>query len=135
MQTGDPLLTAPQAQAYLKLIETFAGELEVAIGAIVAGTLPTLEESVARQQAECARLVAWTEMMAVRKSQDTALAPVDEQLADRILAASNILLKLNRRYSALLKHSGETLRLLSSLSRSYDGQRDPSNLHTWSCDL
>lgn len=135
MQTGASSLTASQAQAYLHLIEALAGELEVATGAIVAGLLPTLEESIARQQSECAKLIAWTEIMAARRSQDATPAPLDAELADRILTASNILLKLNRRYSALLKHSGETLRLLAGLSPSYHGQIDSSKLHTWSCDL
>jgi hypothetical protein len=135
VQTGASSLTASQAQAYLHLIEAFAGELEIATGAIIAGMLPTLEESVARQQNECAKLIAWTELMAARRSQEDVPAPLDTELADRVLAASNILLKLNRRYSALLKHSGETLRLLAGLSPSYHGQMDSSKLHTWSCDL
>lgn len=135
MQTGSVRLTREQAEAYLNTLETLAGELETATEAIIAGALPTLEESVSRQQAECSKLIAWTELVAARRAQQTSSDPIDDALAERILAASNILLKLNRRYSALLKHSGDTLRVLTGVSRSYRGQGLPTNLHTWSCDL
>ncbi len=136
MHTEAVRLTPTQAQAYLDSLESLASELEVATGAIVAGALPTLEESVARQQTECAKLIAWTELVVARRAQQSGTsAPLDGELADRILAASNILLKLNRRYSALLKHSGDTLRLLTGLSRGYHEHAGATNYHTWSCEL
>lgn len=136
MQPGAVRLTPAQAQEYLNSLEALGNELEAATNAIVTGALPSLEESVARQQAECAKLIAWTELMAARQASRTVPAEsADDELVQRILTASSILLKLNRRYSALLQHSGDTLRLLAGLSNSYRGQTAPSNLHTWSCEL
>ena len=134
MQTGSVRLTAEQAEAYLNTLDILASELEAATEAIISGALPTLEESVTRQQAECSKLIAWTELVAARRAQHPSSEEIDDALAERILAASNILLKLNRRYSALLKHSGDTLRLLTGVTRGYHGQSFPA-LHTWSCDL
>ena len=136
MHTGAARLTQAQAQAYLDSLEALASELETATDAIVAGALPTLEESVARQQTECTKLIAWSELMAARKAhQDSQSTLIDAEFAERIVAASSILLKLNRRYSALLKHSGDTLRLLTRLRRGYRGHNQPANIHTWSCEL
>ncbi len=136
MQPEAVRFTPTQATDYLTSLESLARELETATEAIIAGALPSLEESVARQQAECSRLIVWTELMAARRAHNIVPAEAaDAALLDRILTASSILLKLNRRYSALLKHSGDTLRLLSGLSRSYHGQMEASALRTFSCEL
>lgn len=136
MQPEAVRLSPTQATEYLNSLEGLAKELEAATEAIIAGALPSLEESVARQQAECSRLIAWTELMAARRAHHIVPAEAaDAELMERILTASGILLKLNRRYSALLKHSGDTLRLLSGLSRSYRGHMQASALHTFSCEL
>jgi hypothetical protein len=47
---------------------------------------------------------------------------------------------LNKRYSALLKHSGDTMRLFAGLFQSYSGPRPQAaagrlQVNTWSCEL
>ena len=57
-----------------------------------------------------------------------------------LLIRTGTLVTLNKRYSALLKHSGETMRLFAGLFRCYSdmpeqGSGFRNNVHTWSCEL
>jgi len=130
------------AEDYIENLQTLAQELDRAMGAIVARALPTFEDSLCRQRAVCARLTALPARSAQqqRHHPDLPLEPLDENLAARILAAATHLNVLNQRYSALLKHSGETMRLFAGLFRSYSerGQQSagsPITYRTWSCEL
>jgi hypothetical protein len=139
MQTESPKpapapLSQLQAEEYLSTLEILASELDLAMVAIVEKKLPGFEASVERQRANCARLAE----IPLQPSEDTR--PMDSDLAARIKDAANMLSTLNKRYSALLKHSGDTMKLFAGLFRSYNGalqQRAGSghSIHTWSCEL
>jgi hypothetical protein len=129
------------AEEYLASLQTLAGELDQAMGAIVTKSLPELEESVSRQKATCARIAEISGGSTTQRLQDPAAAvPLDEELAGRITAATATLLALNKRYSVLLQHSGDTVRLFAGLYRGYNGTLQQanamrSNVNTWSCEL
>jgi len=139
-------LSRDEAKDCLANLLALASQLDGAMDAIVRRKLPLLRESLQLQQASCARLTHLR-----HRSKGRALAGregesvhIDSDLAAEIAAAANSLLVLNGRYSALLKHSGETLRLLAGLYRSYTcfGQSAsgmqanvPANLKTWSCEV
>ncbi len=134
-------LTHPDAEEYLVALQTLSQELDRAMSAIVARELPVFEESVTRQLAHCVRLAEIpARAQARRGAQPDAILPVDKELASRISAATGTLVTLNKRYAALLKHSGETMRLFAGLFRSYSdhpeqGSGMRTNHHTWSCEL
>jgi hypothetical protein len=135
-------LSQAEAQEYLETLESLARELDRAMQAIAARELPLLEDSVSRQRATCARLAELPKRSTARrlKSPETTSAPPDAELNSRIQTAAESLLVLNKSYSALLKHSGETVRLFAGLFRGYAGHTHPGagaapKLHTWSCEL
>jgi len=109
------------AREYLTNLHCLAGELNHAMAAIVAQELPSLRESLHVQRSTCARLSDLQQSPNVRQMLSTA-ADADTagcDLSTEIKAATESLLALNRRYSALLTHAGETLRMLSGLYRGY----------------
>ena len=135
-------LSQAEAQEYLETLESLARELDRAMQAIAARELPSLEDSVSRQRATCIRLAELPKRSTARrlKSPETTAAPPDAELKSRIQTAAESLLVLNKSYSALLKHSGETVRLFAGLFRGYAGHTHPGaspapKLHTWSCEL
>jgi hypothetical protein len=135
-------LSQAEAEEYLESIRVLTQELDRAMEAIAVRELSTFEESLYRQRAACADLSDFPRRSAQRRAgnPDAAAAPVDTELAARISAAATALLTLNKRYSALLKHSGDTMRLFAGLFRSYTGTTQQgmamtTNLHTWSCEL
>jgi hypothetical protein len=135
-------LSQLEAEEYLESIRALAQELDRAMEAIAVRELSTFEESLHRQRAACANLADLPRRSAQRRAGHTGsnAAPVDAELAGRISAATTALLTLNSRYSALLKHSGDTMRLFAGLFRSYTGTTQQgmgmtTNLHTWSCEL
>jgi hypothetical protein len=135
-------LSQAEAQEYLESLEALARELDRAMQAIAARELLLLEDSVSRQRAACARLAELPKRSSARrlKSPEAISAPPDAELSSRIETAAASLLVLNKRYSVLLKYSGETVRLFAGLFRSYAGHTHPGagispNLHTWSCEL
>jgi hypothetical protein len=110
--------------------------------AIAGNALSTLEESVAKQEIICARLSA------MAKSADVSLRslPVsiprclDGSVEFKIVTASAAIRTLNLQYASLLKHSGRSIRLLTSLCRSHSGQIQEDRGHrlkrqTWSCEM
>jgi hypothetical protein len=133
------------AQDYLESLDSLARELDRAMEAIATRSLATFEDSVSRQQAVCAQLSSESGRSVQRRMEAAGPeAPAeggqDAELATRIGQATATLVTLNRRYSALLKHSGDTMRLFAGLFRSYAGYAPPgsagsSQLHTWSCEL
>ena len=134
-------LTHPDAEEYLTALDTLTQELERAMSAIVARQLPVFEDSLTRQLASCVRLAELpARSLARRKAAPETVPPLDTELARRINAATGTLVALNRRYAALLKHSGETMRVFASLFRSYSNHPEQgsgmrTNHCTWSCEL
>lgn len=127
------LLGQDEAEEYLAHLQGLAVELEGAMEAIVKGELPSLRRSLHVQEATCARLEYLGRDPEAKIEQGS-------DLAAEIMRAAETLLLLNQRYSALLKHSGETLRLFAGLFRSYhsSAQFTPSvqaGLQTWSCEI
>jgi hypothetical protein len=140
-------LDAPQtrdllAATYLQQLHALAAEIPIAMDAIAAHALPTLQESIAKQELLCANL---TSMAAAfgdgpRASAQTLVAPADSEVDVKIRAARLALVELNTRYAALLKHSGRSIALLISLCRSHSGnfqEAQGSRLkhQTWSCEV
>jgi hypothetical protein len=110
------------------------------MGSIVDRKLSTLEGSVSRQVAICSQL-AWLASRPNNLFHTAADAPAgdeEDELVRRISAATTTLINLNKRYSALLKLSGDTLELFAGLLRSYTGNTNlaamlSASYRTWSC--
>jgi prophage DNA circulation protein len=144
-QRPSEALPQVEAQEYLASLDSLARELDRAMEAVATRSLATFEDSVSRQQAVCARLSSEPGRAVKRRmdavSEDAAAdSAQDAELASRISEATATLMTLNRRYSALLKHSGDTMRLFAGLFRSYagytpQGSVGSTQLHTWSCEL
>ncbi|RXH57250.1 hypothetical protein [Granulicella sibirica] len=135
-------LSQVDAEEYLESLETLALELDRAMQAVAAKALPSFEDSLRAQRAVCAKLSEFPRRAAARRAQNDGAdePPVDAELAERIKTAATTLLLLNKSYSALLKHSGDTLRLFAGLFRSYSGPTQHAatvrvNHRTWSCEL
>ncbi len=147
-----PLVTGlpcnPDAEEYLEGLQELTQQLDRAMEAIVTRALSTLEDSLCRQRATCARMIDLSSHFVTRPTQSSTPGasvtsepvPIEAELAGRITAAAKQLNLLNTRYSALLKHSGDTMQLFTRLFQSYSGSphcpvRSQTNLHTWSCEL
>ncbi len=141
-----PIAAAPAgshpAELYLHTVEELSQQVEQAMQAIVARSLPAFQESVGRQRRTCSQLLAMPRYLdpdcAFKMSSSDVGADAD--LSARIAAAGDALQSLNKRYSALLGHTGDTMRLLARLLGGY---RIPASaalaanqasLSTWSCE-
>ena len=144
MQTEPtPIAAAPssshQAELYLYRVEELSRQLEQAMQAIVTRSLPAFQESVSQQRRTCSQLLALPRYLDRDRAFTVASSDsgVDADLSARIAAAGDALQTLNNRYSALLAHTGDTMRLLARLLSGY---RTPAsaglaaNLSTWSCE-
>jgi hypothetical protein len=142
MQSWTQQISPDNANDYLANLRDLAGELEKAMDAIAQQELPELRRSIDVQQTVCSRLAHMQRKRSLTlagdpRSQAQRIEPdLDFQIGEAIAAV----LVLNRRYAALLKHSGETLRLFAGLFRSYQGSTQPpsgmqGNLQTWSCEV
>ena len=129
------------AELYLHMVEELSRQLEQAMQAIVARSLPAFQESVSRQRMACSQLLAMPRYLdsdRASKGSSSDLG-VDADLSVRIAAAGDALQTLNKRYSALLGHTGDTMRLLARLLGGYHGPASAglaasqANLSTWSC--
>jgi len=127
------------AKDYLASLQNLASEVDRAMNAIVQRELPSLQESLRRQQATCAELVHLRSRADFLQELQVETGLISPDLAEEIQAATASLLMLNKQYSALLKHSGSTLRLFLGLFRSFHGSVPASslnpNLQTWSCEV
>ena len=110
--------------------------------AIAHNALPDLEESVTSQQIMSARLLVLADEISPSLKSNSAVsaAAVDEEMKHQVLVAGDALQRLNRRYAALLQHSGRSVALMASLFNSYQGQfkeaSGPRLKHqTWSCQM
>ena len=129
MKAESVFFTKALAQEYLEQLETLAAEIQVGIDAIEAYALPRFQESVSKQQAICTELVVLARHLqadAPKAEEPGALSRTlvheDTFLASRIRFAAESVHMLNLEYAALLRHSGETMRLFAGLCRSYTGQ-------------
>ena len=115
----------PLALEYLEHLEALRLELETATAAVGVNALATFEESVARQQGLCASLERLAGRMVAPHEPGVMQPCQNGDLARRICSAAESLRTLNLHYAALLKHSGESVRLFAGLCRSYSGQFHP----------
>ena len=133
----------PVTELYLHTMEELSLQLEQAMQAIVARSLSAFEENVSRQRRTCAQLLALPRYSGPDHDSGCANSEssVDADLTDRIAAAREALQTLNKRYSALLGHTGETMRLLARLRGGYDvstmagSVSFPAGRSTWSCEV
>jgi len=100
------------------------------------------EITVARQEMLCSSLasMASNKSEGFRSSEKPLHFSIDAGIELKIRAAGGAIRALNLQYAALLKHSGKTIALLSSLCRTHTGQfqeaRGPRLKHqTWSCEM
>jgi hypothetical protein len=135
-------LSPDEGKEYLANLQCLAGELETAMNCIARQELFPLQESIKVQQAACSRLAHIQRGRSAKLSADRALSTncEDSDLSFQIEEAVASVLVLNKRYAALLRHSGETLRLFAGLFRSYQGSTHSTsavqaNLQTWSCEV
>ncbi len=141
-----PIAAAPgnasQPELYLHTVEELSLQLEQAMQAIVTRSLPALQESVSRQRLTCSQLLALPRYL----DRDRALefensdSGMDADLTARIAAAGHTLETLNKCYSALLGHTGDTMRLLARLLGGYGTPvsaglaANLADRSTWSCE-
>ncbi|HSZ16165.1 MAG TPA: hypothetical protein VK764_03625 [Terracidiphilus sp.] len=127
---------------YLELLHSMAHELDRSMRAIAQNSLPSLEDSVSNQQAIAERLRELAdELSKPPQIRSAALASQDdESLIGQIHGAAETLQTLNKRYSALLKHSSHSVALMVSLFSSFRGQIQEGagpglKQATWSCQV
>jgi hypothetical protein len=130
------------AAAYLQQMQALGREISISMDAIGANALPTLQESIAKQEMLCASLACMANEVSegFRTSEPPSFSGIDSAVERKIGAARKALLDLNLKYAALLKHSGRTIALLSTLCKSHTGQfqeaRGPRlKYQTWSCEM
>ena len=134
---------APQAETieqdaseYLEKLHMLIYELQVSMDAIANRALPALEESISRQLFLCSRLSQGSFTSTAHLSYlGASCSSADLELAQRISSATGDLISLNKCYSRLLQHSGDTVRLFQNLCDSYAGQEHSSAPIRWSCEL
>jgi hypothetical protein len=131
-----------EGKDYLTSLHCLAGELEKAMNCIASQELSQLQQSIKVQQAACSRLAHLQRGKSIKLAGDAAVMTLceDSDLSFQIQEAIGAVLLLNKRYAALLKHSGETLRLFAGLFRSYQGPTQPTSgiqvsFQTWSCEV
>jgi hypothetical protein len=129
-------------EEYFQLLRSMAFELERAMSAISENSVQALEGSLANQEAFSTRLVELADDLArpVPQGQLTVRGSADDDLVQRVHAASSELQSLNCRYSALLKFSSHSVAMMVSLFSSYQGQIQEVSgprlkLQTWSCQI
>lgn len=134
-------LRRDEGHEYLANLQVLGRELDRAMKAVVDQELPSLQDSLYLQQAACAQLNFLAQRVHTRGAEQADLdaAPLDPGLAAEIREAAESLVLLNRNYSALLRHSEDTLRLFAELFRCYQGWSQPSHGNknapsTWSCE-
>jgi hypothetical protein len=140
-------LDAPQtrdllAATYLQQLQALAAEIPIAMDAIAANALPTLQDSIAKQEMLCASLATMAPAFGdgPQASKQSFALQTDTAVEVKIQAARRSLVELNMQYAALLRHSGRSIALLISLCRSHTGNFQEAlgprlKRHTWSCEM
>ena len=126
----------------LQQMQELAREISASMDAIASNAMPRFQESVATQEMLCSSIsaMASTVCEGFGSSVQPALSGVDAAIESRIRAASKAICELNLQYAALLRHSGKSLAVLTTLYKSRTGQfqeaRGPRLKHqTWSCEM
>jgi hypothetical protein len=127
-----------RAEQYLEESHRLAAELQRGMDSIAANALAEFEESIANQQAIAAHLTELAKDFALPAHGSlTSSALGDSEIAAQIQAANCHLQVLNKRYSALLRHSSQSaaqmISLLTSLKGYYRQTSGPSH-QGWSCE-
>jgi hypothetical protein len=134
---GDQDLVLRAAQ-YLEQLHGLAAELERGMDSIAANALADFEDSIANQQAIAACLTELVKDLVLPAQGSLTDSPHgNPEMAAQIQAANRHLQVLNKRYSALLRHSGRSVAQMLSLFKSLDGyyrQTSGSCRQTWSCE-
>lgn len=130
------------AATYLQQLQALAGEISVAMDAISGNALPKLQESIAKQEMICASLATTTKTVCegIGSPERASFPGIDTAVDQKIQSTRKAILDLNLQYAALLKHSGRTIALLTSLCRSHTGQFQEAHgprlkYQTWSCEM
>lgn len=139
----DALATRDQlAATYLQQLQALAREISNSMDAIACNALSRLQESIAKQEMLCASLATMANAVSegIRSPEHPSFAGIDTTVERKIGTARKAVLDLNLQYAALLKHSGRTIALLSSLCKSQTGNfqeaRGPRlKYQTWSCEM
>lgn len=151
---GTAVPEATSTGEWLERLQVLAVELEAGMSALAANQLSAFEESVARQQSLCGQLGAVVPRQRASSRPDAAGMQHDElhavsweagdaELAKRIHSASQTIQVLNARYTALLRHSGRSLRMFATLQGGCEGHlprragaapQGKTQRHTWSCE-
>ncbi|MGB8011396.1 MAG: hypothetical protein WCF68_07270 [Terriglobales bacterium] len=105
---------------HLAQVHALSQAVASAIAAIEKNNLPQLEAHLAEQETICHRLAA--------KIPD---APLPPELRQAYLA----LAQRNQVYASLLKRARKSAALMSVFYRSQGAGQDPSQRHTWSCEV
>ena len=132
---------ADVAALYQQQLQALAFEIRVAMQAIASNSLATLEASVAKQETLCAALLKLASRLEgeLRAAERGSSFP-DGAVEQRAVATCKAVQELNMQYASLLKHSGRSIALLSSLCRSRTGhfpeaRRSTVKRQTWSCEV
>lgn len=123
---------------YLEQSHRLAAELQRGMDSIAANALADFEESITNQHAIAAQLTELAKDLALPAHGSlTGSALRDSQMAAQIQAANRHLQVLNKRYSALLRHSNHSVAQMISLLTSLKGyyrQTSGSSHQGWSCE-
>lgn len=130
---------ADVAALYQQQMQALAFELRVAMQAIAANSLASLEASVAKQETLCAALLKLARRLEEEARVQPRLSFPEAPVEQRVVATMKSLHEVNTQYASLLKHSGRSIALLSSLCRSHTGhfpqdRRATVKQQTWSCE-
>ena len=142
MNSGQHQTRAELANAYQQQLQALGYEIRVAMQAIVSNSLEALESSVASQQVISNQLAKLAKRLSEQLNSTDNLpeafpsGPVEE----KVQTTGRAIHELNAQYAALLKHSGRSIALLSSLCRSHAGQFPEARgtglkRQTWSCHM
>jgi len=139
----DVLQTRDQdVAAYLQQMRELEREVFAAMDAIAANALPRLRESVARQEMICATLAPLVNTIgkSFGTSEPLLCSGTENAIELKVRAASKAIRDLNLQYAALLKHSGRSIAVLTSLYKSRTGQFQEAHgsrlkHQTWSCEM
>lgn len=129
-----------EGSEYLDHMQALGAELENAMQIIPRNSLVELQESVGRLEILAGCLADMSKHLTLPGGCDrpAAVPIVSAEMAAQIRAANEHLRLLNKRYSALLRHSSHSVALMLSLFKSSRGDyRGTSgstlNRQAWSC--
>jgi hypothetical protein len=130
------------AASYLQQLQGLRHEISNAIDAIASDALPKLQESIAKQEMLCSRLATTAKEVSIGCAGpgQPPYPTIDKSIETKIRAAYGAIRELTLQYSALLKHSGHSIALLSLLCKSHAGQFQEVRgarlkRQTWSCEM